>query len=264
MNYLESLSDNERYIISEIVSKWEEKSNSLSDKDILISDKLGIHLYELLNRLMLKNSIHIENIAYRIDVEGGEVHLYHFFEKKYITDIFGGIYDKKLKEAITHQIHSLITGTSFILKLYQDGLIYFPDESFEESKFEEWHVPSEDYPESHYICEFSNFCSKKISKFLDSFLQSSICPSFQLVELYNNDYKTIETRRYEEQQSINCKALKRAKRANIIAIIIAVVSMIISIVCAVCIPVTISDKQHNELIEILKTNHNGKVENAKP
>lgn len=264
MNYLESLSDNERYIISEIVNRWEEKSNSLSHKDILVSDKLGIHLYELLNKLMIKNSVHTENIAYRIDIEGGEVHLYHFFEIKYIIDIFGEFYDKKLKEAITHQIHSLITGISFISKLYQDGLIYFPDESFEESKFEEWHVPSDDYPKSHYVWEFSNFCSKKLAKFLDSFLQSAICPSFQLIELYKNEYKTIETLRYEKQQTINCIALKRAKRANIIAIVIAAVSMLISIVCAVSIPVTISDKQHNELIEILKRNHNGKVENAKP
>lgn len=256
MNYLESLSDNERFIISEIVTGCKEKSISLFDKDMPISDKLGIHLYELLNRLMQNNSIHTEDIAYRIDVEDGEIHLYHFFEIKYVTETFGEEYDKKLEEMVTHQIHSLIIGTSFISKLHQDGLIYFPDESFEKSKFEEWHVPLEDYPKPNYIWKFSNICSKRIAKFLDSFLQSAILPSFQLIELCDNKYKTIEALRYEKQQTTNDIALKRAKRANIIAIVIAIVSMVVSIICAVCIPVTISDRQHNELIEALKTNQN--------
>lgn len=257
MNYLESLSDNERFIINEIVIGCKEKSISLFDKDMPVSDKLGIHLYELLGRLMQNNNIHTENIAYRIDVEDGGIHLYHFFEINYITKTFGEEYNKKLEEMITHQIHSLIIGTSFISKLYEDGLIYFPDESFEESKFEEWYIPLEDYPKPNYIWKFSNIRSKRIAKFLDSFLQSSILPSFQLIELYENKYKTVEALRYDEQQATNEIALKRAKRANIIAIVIAIVSMVVSIICAVSIPVTISDRQHKEVIEVLKTNHNG-------
>lgn len=264
MNYLESLSDNERYIISEIVTGWREKSYSLPDKDISLSDKLGIHLYELLNRLLQKNSIRTVDIAYQIDIDGGDICLSHFFETEYLKKNLGKNYNNQLRNIVTQQIQSLITGIGFISKLYQDGAIYFPSECFEDSKFEEWHVPYEDYPKQKYHWEHSYICSKKFAKFLDQFLQSAICPSFQLIELYKNDYKTIEARRYDEQQAINCKALKRAKRANIIAIIIAVVSMAISIICAVCIPVKISDKQHNELIEVLKTKHNGKVENAKP
>lgn len=45
MNYIETLSKNERYIISVIVNTWKKESVSSSEKDISVSDQLGIHLH---------------------------------------------------------------------------------------------------------------------------------------------------------------------------------------------------------------------------
>lgn len=211
MNYIEALSENERYVISVIVNTWKEKSISDSDKYISVSDKLGIHLYELLNHLIQTNSISTKCIAPQIDQEGGEILLNHFFETQYIEEIFGKDYKKKLKEVVAQQIQTLIMVTSFISKLYQDGLIYFPDENFENSKYEEWAVPLNEYPKPIFIREISKICSKKIAKFLDSFLQSTICPSFQLIDLYEHEFKTIENRRYEEQLNISTDSLRIAE-----------------------------------------------------
>lgn len=252
MNYLETLSDNERFIVSEIINEWNKMSISLTDEDIPSYDRLGIHLYDLLNRLMLKNTIQTKSIDYQIDIESGQINIYLFFDAKYVKEFLGQDYRDKLKDVVAQQIRVFIIGINFIIKLYEDGLIYFPNENFEESKFEDWYVPIKEYPKPDYIWEFSYFFSKKIAKFLDLFLPSSISPSFQLIELYEQEFKTIEARRYEEQQGINTLALKRAKYANIIAIIIAIMSMIVSVLCAVTIPVSINNKQHNELIEIIK------------
>lgn len=260
MNYLESLSKDERYIIREIVNNWKEKSATSFGSNISVSDKLGICLFELLNRLMLKNGIKAENISYRIDPDGGEIHLYHFFEKDYIHK---NNYKIRIKESVAEQIQSLILGCNFISKLYDDGLIYFPEENFEESKFDDWHVPFDEYPKSLYIWEFSNFISRKIAKFLDKFLSSTILPSYQLIELFDNEFKTVEARRHEQQQTINDKALMRAKQGNYIAIGIALVSVIVAILCATLIPVSINCSQHKELIKTIENLHNGKAENAK-
>ena len=159
-----------------------------------------IHLYELLYQLMQINGFPTKDIAPRIDPEGGEVHLYHFFETKIVNDILGGDYKNKIKDVVEQQKHTFIIGVSFIYKLYQDGLIYFPYESFEESKFDEWDVSFEKYPQPNFFYVMSDFCSKKIAKFLDSFLQSTICPSFQLLELCKHNFKTLEARRFFRSQ----------------------------------------------------------------
>ena len=263
MNYLESLSKDEQYIISEIVNKWKEKTATTFGSNIAVSDKMGICLYELLEHLMLKNGIKAENISYSIDPEGGEIHLYHFFEKDYIRKNSGNNYEKRIKESVAEQIQSLILGCNFIFKLYDDGLIYFPEENFEESQFDDWYVPLDEYPKSLYIWEFSNIISRKVAKFLDKFLPSAILPSYQLIELFNNEFKTVEARRHEQQQSINDKALIRAKQANYIAIGIAMVSVIVAILCATLIPVSINSSQHKELIESIENLHNEQIKNEK-
>lgn len=211
MNYIETLSKNERYIISVIVNTWKKESVSSSEKDISVSDQLGIHLYELLYQLMQINGFPTKDIEPRIDPEGGEVYLYHFFETKIVNDILGGDYKNKIKGVVEQQKHTIIIGVSFIYKLYQDGLIYFPYESFEESEFEKWSVSFEKYPQPKFFYVMSDFCSKKIAKFLDSFLQSTICPSFQLIDLYEHEFKTIENRRYEEQLNISTDSLRIAE-----------------------------------------------------
>lgn len=69
MNYIEALSENERYVISVIVNTWKEKSISDSDKYISVSDKLGIHLYELLNHLIQTNNPLAELVISRKNIE---------------------------------------------------------------------------------------------------------------------------------------------------------------------------------------------------
>ena len=246
MKYIDTLSEDERFIINLIVHTWKNKSTS---------DSLGIHFYELLNQLMLKNSIPTE-IEYRIDLDGGEIQLYHFFETHKVENTFGKDTECKLKDVVSQQLRTFITGSNFISKLYQDGLIYFSEESFEESKFEDWGVHLDAYPKPKYIWELSTIGSKKIAKFLDSFIQSPICPSFQLVELCEHNFESVEKRRYNTQKSQTDVALRRAKCANIIAVIITIVSMIASIACALTIPTSINKEQHYELIETIKTYHN--------
>ena len=161
MNYLESLSKDERYIIREIVNKWKEKAVTVLDSDISVSDKLGVSLFELLNSLMLMKGVKASNITFRIDIKDGEIHIYHFFDKDYIFKTIGTDYSKRVKESVAEQIQSLVLGCNFISKLYDDGLIYFPEENFEELEFDSWYVPLEEYPKSSYIWEFSDFMSKK-------------------------------------------------------------------------------------------------------
>lgn len=153
----------------------------------------------------------------------------------------------------------------FIRQLWESGLVYFVGNL-------NANIPSYSYTENDKIYHEKMNISALLSpleapeyyNFLNKYNMAQIIPSDYLIDYCANSFTTLEQRQYKEQHDINTIALKRAKCANIIAIVIAVVSLIVSIVCAVRIPVTISDKQHNELIEILKTNHNGKVENAEP
>lgn len=246
MNYIDTLSEDERLIIKLIVHAWKDKS---------ASNSLGIHLYELLDKMMLKNSIQTD-IEYQIDLDGGEIQLYHFFNTYDIENTFGNNTEHIVKDVTKRQLRTFIIVSNFVSKLYQDGLVYFPEESFEESKFEDWGVHIDSYPKPTYTWEISNICSNKIAKFLDSFLQSAICPSFQLIELCEHNFESVETRRYNTQKFQTDVALKRAKCANIIAIIIAIVSMIATIACALTIPTSINKEQYQELIETIKIYNN--------
>lgn len=153
----------------------------------------------------------------------------------------------------------------FIRQLWENGLIFFvgnlnanlPNYSYSED--------DKNYHEKMNISALlSPLEAPEYYNFLNKYNMAQIIPSDYLIDYCANSFTTLEQRQYKEQHDINTVALRRAKCANIIAIIIAVVSMIVSIVCAVCIPVTISDNQHKEVIEILKTNHNEQTQNAKP
>ena len=268
MNYLESLSSNERYIVSEIIENW---------KKISLSDSFGMPLYVLLEKLVQHDCIKIEKVAYQIDpIDGGEINIHLIFRTQYIEEIFGKDHELQFEKHVAQTIKKLLIGCSFIQKLHQDGLIYCPEESFDPSTFDEWDVPCDKYPKSNYIWKTSSICSKGLAKFLDSFLQSSICPSYQLINFCDNNFETPEQIRFKKSQCLS-------KIGILTAIFISVFSpwlmtkcshttieqsqfdSIINTIPSAVEEVRISKMQLDSLIMAIKPDAtNGKVENAKP
>ena len=60
-------------------------------------------------------------------------------------------------------------------------------------------------------------------------LFSFIIPSLELIQIVENNFKTIEEIQYEEQLNISKKALNVANKANYIALGIGIVSIILSL-----------------------------------
>lgn len=153
----------------------------------------------------------------------------------------------------------------FIKLLWDNGLIYFVGNL--NSELSEFDFSSDDKEYCKRMCisaSLSPLESDDYAIFLGKYKMAQIIPSEFLIDFCSNSFTTLEERQYKEQQQINIEALKRAKRANIIAISIAALSILASIICAYFIPVSINNKQHNELIEIIKTQYNGQINNEKP
>lgn len=272
MNYLESLSPNERYIVSEIIDNW--KSDALADT-------FGLPLFVLLEKLMRHGHIEIEEVTYQIDpIEGGEINIHLFFKTQYIEEIFGKDYELQLEKHVVKTIKKLLIGCSFIQKLHQDGLIYFPEENSEPSPFEKWGIPCNEYPKPHYIWKISSICSKDLAKFLDSFLQSSICPSHQLITFYDNNFETPEQTRFKLNKRLSTAGILTAIGIALLSPFLMTkfshttieqeqIDSIINTIPSAVEEVRINQNQLDSLVMTINRSNktdtiNGQVENAKP
>lgn len=68
-----------------------------------------------------------------------------------------------------------------------------------------------------------------ISDYIKENFFSCVIPSFELIQITKNNFKTCEQIKYDEQLSLTKKALHNGRVGNIIAIVVAIVVTIISI-----------------------------------
>lgn len=249
MQYLENLGKQEKFIIKWVVDTW---FDDIKDSLYISHDNYGIPLYELIDEICKadENQLRIEELSYRIDPESGEVHIYQFYDCSIVKKLFGEHYKECIKNLAEKRKHSIIMALSFVHRLFQEGLIYFSEESFEESTFDEWAVPLQKYPSPQYLYELGYFVSRDLGSFLDRFLASPIIPSCYLIDLYRNAYKTPEQLRFKQQQKNTELALEEAKKANKlakranhislgIAIGTVIITGIITWLCATFVPISI-------------------------
>ncbi len=253
MNYLESLSDNEKLVITRIVDYW----NNCSARNIDVSkphdEVYGIPLHDLVFKFINERTLlQIEDISYKIEIDSGQIDFYQFFKTEKANNKLGEQHKFEVELISIDNSRWFLIVVNFLKRLYDDGLIYFEYEEFSLTTYNDWDSRVKDFPAPEYIHHSECFFSKDIAKFLDLFLGSPIIPSFQLIELYKYDFKTVEKRRYESQQSLSNKALRSAKRGNYIAIGIAIVSTLVAILCSLLIPVSIDKEQHKAIIQTIE------------
>lgn len=106
------------------------------------------------------------------------------------------------------------------------------------------------------------FKHKTLLQFIEDSYLSEIIPTSELIDLYKNDFKNKDQIRYENQLNISIASLKRARISNYIAIVIGMLTLLASVLLTKCIDTRIDLNQHNELIEMIKSLNNGKIENA--
>ncbi len=100
-------------------------------------------------------------------------------------------------------------------------------------------------------CSYTAIFDKQLIGFTKRLLQSRIIPTTRLIEIDQEGCRT------ETQQ-----ALHISRRANRIAFIVGCASILFSVILTKCVPLSIEEHQHNELIEAVK--YNGKTQNEKP
>lgn len=98
--------------------------------------------------------------------------------------------------------------------------------------------------------------SEVLYEFLSQFSSSLIIPSPQLIDFRNNDFRTVETRRFEEQQCLSEKAIKIAKFSNKIAIVIGIISLLATCIITKCSSTKINETQFLQIIETINNNNN--------
>lgn len=256
MNILTNLSSNQKHFLEDVIDFHKRAMQNFDIDPLTTYPVLGVFLQE---------SFYDGNYAVKPCKYNNELYLDIKFFNESQEKL--GIGDQlRLNQTMAAVIQmKFIERLIFIRQLWENGLIYFvgnlnaniPNYSYTEN--------DKSYHEKMNISALlSPLEAPEYFNFLNKYNMAQIIPSDYLIDFCSNSFTTLEQRQYKEQHDINTVALKRAKYANIIAIIIAVVSMIVSIVCAVSIPVTISDSQHKEIIEILKTNYNEQTQNAKP
>lgn len=101
---------------------------------------------------------------------------------------------------------------------------------------------------------------RKIEKYIKYFLYSDIIPTSSLIDIYKNEFKTEDERRYKRQVFISW-----------IAIFVSALIGLSSIIISICNDTKMDKKQYNEIIDEMKhINKNifgilyGKTENAEP
>lgn len=110
--------------------------------------------------------------------------------------------------------------TQYIRQLEENRLIFvLKDPAIEDNKnfiFEPDYHPFEIF-------------HKELNQYVFDNLFSFIIPSLELIQIVENNFKTIEEIQYEEQLNISKKALNVANKANYIALGIGIVSIILSL-----------------------------------
>lgn len=259
MQYLENLGKQEKFIIKWVVDTW---LDDIKDSLYISHDNYGIPLYELIDEICKadENQLRIEELSYRIDTESGEVHIYQFYDCSIVKKLFGEHYKECINNLAEKRKHSIIMTLSFVHRLFQEGLIYFSEESFEESTFDEWAVPLQKYPSPQYLYELGYFVSRDLGSFLDRFLASPIIPSCYLIDLYRNAYETPEQLRFKQQQKNTELALEEAKKANKLAkyanwisLGVAISMVLCSIFIPISIPKSFTEKMNYNLDKIHRT-----------
>lgn len=199
----------------------------------------------------------IYNVIFHI-LEDSKIEIYYIFSKSLIQ-IKDGEEEYDAIERLIKIIRSEIVHKISILQLLKDsGHIFFVDDKncnfFNSGKVtqhdkERWNNNGIKY----YRDELK---SKVLYEFLSQFSSSLIIPSPQLIDFRNNNFRTVEDRRFEEQHRLSENALKIARCSNIIAIVIGIISLLATCIITKCSSTKINEAQFLQIIETINNNNN--------
>lgn len=256
MNIIQGLSSNQKNFLIDIVDFYKKAMANFKVDPTTSSTVFGI---------FLKDSFYNDNYGATPCLVDGDLNLnIKFFNVSNEPLSFTQKTKNDLSTAATIQMQFL-ERLNFIHRLWENGLIYFVGNL--DSKISDFAFSEKD----NEYCRKMNISALlwplgKIEyfDFIERYFMAQVIPSEYLIDFCEHDFTTITERQYKEQLSINTTALKRAKTGNIIAILVAILTMTVTIICSIVIPISVNEKQHQEIIETIENIHNGQTTNEKP
>ncbi len=241
MNPLENINDTSKDLIKEIVEGYKESSTlietglstpyfgpGLMFSQLFSDDEclLNVYIYQRKSKILT------------LEIE---------FPKYGEESISSGDKLKKYEKYASKKKSKFIENLLYLISLYDNGLIYFSGENQETSKKALPIYTSTLQQKQSWYDKFNvvawNISYPTIYNFVCKFYYTNVIPTPTLIDYYENGYVTEDTKRYNEQLTINKKALEIAKKANrntiIVSIIVCAISLLAGYILAISVPVSI-------------------------
>ena len=215
----------EKKIVKTIIVHYEHKLN-FCEKHLKdgVRHEIGLLFNLLLSKLSIEASISFEKEEMRIITKS------NLFQetKEDVTDLNPILTD----DLNTNNLNTVkaLQVISFLRTLEKKNyliLLFDPD--------------IKDNHSNQVICSYTSIYDKQLIEFTKRLLHSRIIPATSLIEIARWNYRT------ETQQ-----ALHISRRANWITLIVGCASILFSVILTKCIPLSIEEHQHKELIEVIK------------